>query len=77
MWSNGSKETQRHTIHETKPWSNSTGPKSEEGKQRSSRNADKGKSDLRSLQKMISKIHRERLELLRLIKKLYGLKINI
>lgn len=72
MWSNGSKETQRATIHETKPWESSTGPKSTSGKKRSSRNADKGKSDLRVLQKMISKIHRERLESLRWLKKEYG-----
>ena len=76
-WTESSKERQRQAINSSKPWESSTGPKSKDGKSRSSRNADKGKSDLRLLQKMISKIHKERLELLRCLNKTYNIRINI
>jgi len=76
-WAKSSKKIQRKAIYNTKPWESSTGPKSEEGKKRSSRNAYKGKSDLRLIHKMISKVHKERLETLRWLKEIYAIKINI
>jgi hypothetical protein len=57
------------------PWHKSTGPKTKDGKQRSSRNASKGKESLRSMQKMIRTVHKERLELVKWLQKHYGFKI--
>ncbi len=65
QWSQHSRKQQRKNIMSHQPWNSSTGPKSYSGKSRSSRNADKGKTPLRDIQKMITRVHKERLELLR------------
>ena len=75
-WSKDSRERQGKTINSHKPWQNSTGPKSDEGKQRSSRNSDKGKTPLRTIQKMITKVHKERIELTRWLDKEFGISIK-
>ena len=75
-WSEDSRKSQSMAIHSNKPWEKSTGPKSDEGKGRSSRNADKGKTPLRDIQRMITMVHKERLEMLRLLKSKYGIEIK-
>ena len=65
QWSHHSRNRQRGNIMSHQPWNSSSGPKSDTGKSKSSRNADKGKTPLREIQKMITSVHRERLELLR------------
>ena len=75
-WSEDSRKSQGEAIHGHKPWEKSTGPKSVEGKEKSSRNADKGKAPLRVIQKMISRVHKDRLEMLRLLKSKYGIEIK-
>ena len=75
-WSEDSRKRQGEAIKEHKPWEQSTGPKSDEGKGRSSRNADQGKLPLRVIRKMITKVHKERLEMLRLLKSKYGITIK-
>jgi len=74
-WSEANRKRQEERIHLHRPWEASTGPKSEEGKRRSSRNADKGKAPIRELRSKISQIHRQRLELLRWLEKKYHIKI--
>lgn len=74
--SEDSRKSQSEAIHSNKPWEKSTGPTSDEGKERSSRNADKGKTPLRVIQKMITKVHKERLEILRWLEKQYGIQIK-
>ena len=76
-WSEDSRRRQGEAIKDHKPWEQSTGPKSVAGKERSSLNADKGKSPLRVIQRMITKVHKERLEMLRLLKSKYGIEIKI
>ena len=76
-WSEESRKRQKKSIRTHKPWEVSTGPKSEAGKQRSSRNADKGKTPIRLMQKMIRKVHKERLEILRWLEHEYGIKIHL
>ena len=75
-WSEDSRKRQGEAIKEHKPWEQSTGPKSVAGKERSSLNADQGKSPLRVIQKMITKVHKERLEMLRWLEKQYGISIK-
>jgi hypothetical protein len=52
---------QSERIRQTKPWLNSTGPRTPEGKARSSRNADKGseRPKLRALAKALRRIERQ------------------
>ena len=76
-WSNQSRKRQEKSIRTHKPWEVSTGPKSEAGKRRSSRNADKGKTPLREVQKMISKVRKERIEMLRWLERELGIKIHL
>lgn len=76
-WSKDSRKSQREVIQIHKPWEQSSGPISQEGKSRSSRNADKGKSPLRDMRKVISRLHKERLELLRWLEKQYRIKIKL
>ena len=76
QWSQDSRKQQREHIMNHQPWNNSTGPKSESGKKISSQNAHKGKTPLRSIQKMITNVHKERLELLRYLERTYGLKVK-
>ncbi len=75
-WSEDSRKSQRKVIQIHKPWEQSSGPKSEEGKSRSSRNADKGKTPLRNIQAMITRVHKERLELLRWLQNRYNINIK-
>ncbi len=76
QWSQHSRKQQRENIMSHQPWNNSTGPKSDSGKQQSSRNADKGKTPLRDIQKMITRVHKERLELTRWLDKEFGIIIK-
>ena len=76
QWLQHSREKQRENIMSREPWNNSTGPKSDSGKDISSRNADKGKTPLRDIQKMISRIHMERLELTRWLEHNFGITIK-
>ncbi len=76
QWSQHSRKQQRKNIMNKQPWNNSTGPKSDSGKSISSRNADTGNMPLRSIQKMITNDHKERLELLRYLECTYGLKVK-
>ena len=41
-WTSKRRERQAELIHRWKPWQQSTGPKTSEGKARAARNADKG-----------------------------------
>ena len=76
QWSQHSRQQQRQHIMNHKPWNNSSGPKSNDGKSRSSRNADKGKTPLRDIRRMITKVHKERLELLRWLESNFGIRIK-
>ena len=76
QWSQHSRKQQRKNIMSNRPWDNSTGPKSDSGKDTSSRNADKGKTPLRDIQKMITRVHKERLELTRWLDKEFGIIIK-
>lgn len=76
-WSDANRKLQVERIHLHRPWKASTGPKSEEGKKRSSQNAYKGKAPIRSLRKMITRIHKERLEMIRWLEKAYGIRIHL
>jgi hypothetical protein len=58
------------------PWEKSTGPKTNSGKQRSSRNASKGKEPIRKMYKMVRSVHRERLELMRWLEEFYDIRIK-
>ena len=75
-WTDEQRDLQRARIAKHRPWDNSTGAKTAEGKQRSAQNANKGKGDLREIRKLIASIHRERLEVLKVLKVLkqeYGI----
>lgn len=74
-WSEHNRNRQSEAIKKYKPWEKSTGPNTNAGKERSAMNANKGKSPLRAIQKMITKIHKERLELLEWLKNEFGIKI--
>jgi len=76
QWSQQKRNSQREHIMKHQPWEKSTGPTSDTGKQRSSRNASKGKEPLRSMQKMVRTVHKERLELLRWIEQTYHIKVR-
>lgn len=76
-WSEDSRRSQSEAIYSNKPWEKSTGPTSDEGKARSSRNADKGKTPLREIHRMITKVHKERLQMLRLLKDKYGIEVKL
>jgi hypothetical protein len=58
------------------PWHKSTGPKSGSGKQRSSRNASKGKEPIRMIYKMVRSVHKERLAMIRWLEKEFGIKVK-
>ncbi len=76
QWSHHSKEQQRKNIMSNQPWNNSTGPKSDSGKAKSSQNANQGKTPLRDIQKMITRVHKERLEILRWLEHNFGITIK-
>jgi hypothetical protein len=59
--SDDQRRLQSERIRQTKPWLNSTGPRTPEGKARSSRNADKGseRPKLRALAKALRRIERQ------------------
>jgi len=71
-WSKQSRSRQKELVSHHKPWLKSSGPKSDEGKRRSSKNADKGKTPLREIQKTITRVHKERLELMRWVEGIAG-----
>jgi hypothetical protein len=58
------------------PWEKSTGPKTNSGKQRSSRNASKGKEPIRIMYKMVRSVHKERLAMIRWLEKEFGIKVK-
>jgi len=75
-WSLQKRDSQRTHIMKHQPWSKSTGPKTASGKQRSSRNASKGKEPIRLMHRMVRKVHKERLELLRWLESEFNFKIK-
>ncbi len=75
-WSQRSRNHQKENIMHHQPWNNSTGPKSDSGKAKSSQNANQGKAPLREIQKMITRVHKERLELLRWLEHNFGITIK-
>lgn len=60
LWTSDQKQQQREVIQNWRPWEHSTGPRSNEGKARVSRNAYKGglHSQLRAATKGINQILR-------------------
>jgi len=76
QWSQQKRSSQREHIMKHQPWEKSTGPTSDSGKQRSSRNASKGKEPIRMMQKMVRVVHKERLELLRWLESNFGIRIK-
>ncbi len=77
LWSAQSRDRQRSNINKNKPWIQSCGPVTIEGKSRSAKNANKGKTPIRAMLKMVRQVHRERLELLRWIEGEYGIGIKL
>ena len=59
QWSQRNRQLQRERIMNHQPWDNSTGPKSDSGKAKSSQNANQGKSPIRDMQKMITRVHKD------------------
>lgn len=57
-WTQARRERQAAAIHGWQPWSKSTGPRTEAGKARSSRNADKG-GQWKIKRDQMSKLRRE------------------
>ena len=57
-WTPERRERQAASIHNWKPWQRSTGPKSSEGKSRSSKNAFKGaeRPALRDLARLLRRL---------------------
>ena len=57
-WTEESRAKEAARIRARKPWLQSTGPRTEDGKSRSSRNADKGhwRPQVRALGKLLQKI---------------------
>ena len=66
-WTPEQRQRQRELIQRWKPWTKSTGAKTQQGKKRSSQNAYKtGKSlEVRELIKQINKLLREQQKLIR------------
>ncbi len=76
QWSMQSRDRQRSNIKKNKPWTRSSGPVTDEGKSRSAKNANKGKTPIRAMLKMVRQVHHERLELIRWLEKQYGIAIK-
>jgi len=76
QWSQHSRQKQRGHIMKHQPWEKSTGPKTNSGKQRSSRNASKGKEPIRIMYKMVRSVHKERLAMIRWLEKEFGIKVK-
>ena len=55
-WTPERRAKQAEAIRRWKPWERSTGPKTEEGKAASSRNADKGRTSARDLLRKLGQI---------------------
>lgn len=64
-WTPERRAKQAEAIRRWKPWKRSTGPKTEEGKAASSRNAYKGRLSSRALLREIGRILREHREVLK------------
>ena len=64
-WTEERRRRQAEAIQQWKPWKKSTGPRTEEGKARSSRNAYKAsvKQELREIASFLAQLERERREL--------------
>ena len=76
QWSQHSRKQQKEHIMNHQPWNNSTGPRSSNGKAKSSQNANQGKTPLRDIRKMITRVHKERLELTRWLEHNFGITIK-
>ena len=65
-WTDERRRRQAELIGRWRPWEKSTGPRTPEGKSRSSRNAYKGsaKQKMREIAAFIAKLEREREEML-------------
>lgn len=74
VWTEEQRQRQREAIQRWKPWSQSTGPKSPEGKVKASRNGDPGwmwsaeRAEVRALRKQVNDLLKEHRELMRLVK---------
>lgn len=67
IWTQEQKQRQREAIQRWKPWTQSTGPRTEAGKQTSARNGDTGGrgAALRALKKEVSALLREQKQTLK------------
>ncbi len=63
-WTDERRARQAEAIRRWKPWERSTGPKTEEGKAASSRNAYKGRINARELLRNLGRLLREQKEVL-------------
>ena len=74
QWTDEQRQRQREAIQRWKPWAQSTGPRTAEGKAKASRNGDKGGlwAEVRDLSKMANALLKEQREMLRLIHDLPG-----
>ena len=66
QWTEEQRQRQREAIQRWKPWAQSTGPRTAEGKAKASRNGDKGGlwAEVRDFRKEINQLLREQRELL-------------
>lgn len=66
-WTEEQRQRQREAIQKWKPWEQSTGPRTAEGKAKASRNGDKGGTwaEVRVLRKLANELLRGQRELLR------------
>ena len=71
QWTDEQRQRQREAIQRWKPWAQSTGPRTAEGKAKASRNGDKGGlwAEVRDLSKMANALLKEQREMLRLIQR--------
>jgi len=71
QWTDEQRQRQREAIQRWKPWRQSTGPRTAEGKAKASRNGDKGGlwAEVLDLRKMANALMKEQRELLRLIQR--------
>lgn len=71
QWTDEQRQRQREAIQRWKPWAQSTGPQTAEGKAKASRNGEKGGlwAEVRDLSKMVNALLKEQREMLRLIQR--------
>lgn len=73
VWTEEQKQRQREAIQRWKPWEQSTGPRTVEGKTKSARNGDPGwmwaaeRAEVRALREYMNELLKEQRELMRLI----------